>query len=214
MKYKIYDLSIPIKSNMLKWPSDPDVKVEQLSFINKGDRANFSKVDFGVHTGTHIDAPYHFYNQGLKIDELSLYDLIGEVLVVETESPVINKKFLKTIDLRRHKRVLFKTLNTGNRLLKKKKFSEDYVYISKDGAKYLASKKVKLIGIDYLSIEEYKSKNADAHKIITKNNIIIIETLDLSKIKPGEYLLIALPVKIKNSDGAPARVVLIKFNND
>ncbi len=214
LKYKIYDLSINIKNNMIKWPSDPEISIKDLYSIKKGDNLNFKEVNFGVHTGTHIDAPYHFNNKGKKIHQLNLYDLIGEVYVKEIDSPVINKKVLKNIDLLKYKRILFKTLNSKLQLLNKKFFTENYVHITKDGAKYLAKNKIKVVGIDYLSIESYKNKKGDAHKILTNANIIILESLNLSKVKEGSYLLIALPIKLYNSDGAPARIVLIKFENE
>ncbi len=214
MEYKIYDISVTVKNKMLKWPTDPEVHIEKLLEIDKKDKLNFSKINFGAHTGTHIDAPFHFYNKGKKIHNLNLYDLIGEVIVINVLTPKIDKKFLKTIDLKKYKRIIFKTQNSKKKLLSKKNFTKNYVYITKDGAKYLAAKKIKLIGIDYLSIEDYNSKNSYAHKIITKNDIIILETLDLSKVIPGKYLLIALPIKLYGTDGAPARIVLIKFNNE
>jgi len=205
---KIYDLSVNIYSNMLKWPSDPEIEIRPFLSIKNGAPANLSILNMGSHTGTHIDAPYHFNLNGKTVDKLSLYDLIGEAIVVEIKSDVISVNELKNIDLKKYKRILFKTKNS---MFQTNKFNPDYTYLDFPAAKELLKNNVKLVGIDYLSIEKFDSKTHNVHKILTQNNIIILETLNLSKINPGEYFLVALPLKIKNCDGAPARVVLIKF---
>lgn len=206
---KIYDLSVNIYSNMLKWPSDPEIKINPVLSIENGASVNLSIFNMGSHTGTHIDAPYHFNPDGKTVDKLSLYDLIGEALVVEIKSDIISVNELKNIDLNRYKRILFKTKNSS--YLRRKEFCTKYTYLDYRAAKKLVRYNVKLVGIDYLSIEKFDSRTHNVHKILTRNNIIILETLKLSKIKPGKYFLVALPLKIKNCDAAPARVVLIKF---
>ncbi len=206
---KIYDLSVYIHSKMLKWPTDPEIDIVSFSSIKNGDKANLSFLKFGSHTGTHIDAPYHFNLQGKTVDKLNLYDLIGEVLVVEVNSNKITTKEIKNIDFNKYKRIIFKTKNS--KLIKCRKFNPEYVYLDYSAAKLLIKNKIRVVGIDYLSIEKFDSKEHKIHKLLTENNVIIIETLDLNKVIAGEYFLVALPIKIRNCDAAPARVVLIKF---
>lgn len=205
---KIYDISVELYNKMLKWPSDPEIKFEAFSSIKNGGKANVTNIKCGSHSGTHIDAPYHFILKGKGIDKIKLDSLIGDAWVREIHSDKIKLSDIQNVDYKKYKRILFKTKNS--RLLKNNKFYPNYVYLDYPAAEFLVKQKIKLVGIDYLSIERYKSKDHKVHQILLKNNVVIIETLDLSKVKEGEYFLLALPIKIRGGDGAPARVVLIK----
>jgi len=161
----------------------------------------------GSHCGTHIDAPSHFEENGKTIDRISPEDLIGDVMVCEiTDNEKIGLNDLKLLRLENIKRVIFKTVNST--YWKLHTFKRDFVYLTKDAAQYLVDNGIKLVGIDYLSIEKFESRQAETHHILLQNNVIIIEGLDLSGIKAGNYELIALPLKIKDGDGSPARVIL------
>jgi arylformamidase len=206
---KIYDLSITIYPGMLKWIDDQDVKLRQESSIEKGDPYNFSRVTLSSHIGTHIDAPTHFTQDGKTIDQLSLHDLIGDALIVEVSADKITAKELENVDLNTYKRILFKTRNSE--LLKSEEFNAEYVSLDYSAAELLVKNNVRVVGIDYLSIEELETEEHPVHKILTENEVIIIETLDLSNVEPGEYFMVALPLKLRNTEGAPARVVLIRF---
>jgi arylformamidase len=207
-KMKIYDLSASIYPGMLKWIDDLDVELTQTASIRNGDRYNFSRLTCSSHTGTHIDAPYHFTLNGKTVDTLSLYDLIGEALVVQSNADTISAEALRDIDFKKYKRILFKTKNSE--LLKSKTFNPEYVSLDYSAAELLVKNGVRVVGIDYLSIEAFDTKEHNVHKILTQNDVIIVETLDLSTVEPGEYFLVALPLKLKQCDGAPARVVSIK----
>lgn len=205
------DISMDIEDGMLHWPSDPGVTITQFSSIKNGDSSNNSKIACGVHTGTHIDAPRHFIEDGAGIDKLKLDALIGHCRVIEVDSSTkaISKEFLLSCNIKSGERLLFKTRNSLWINNKDNNFHEDYVYIDADGAKYLVEKGVILVGVDYLSVEGYHIGH-DTHKTLLNSNVVIIEGLNLFYVAPGNYKLIALPVKIKNSDGAPARVLLEK----
>jgi len=207
-KMKIYDLSVSIYHGMLKWIDDQDVELTQTASIRNGDRFNFSRLTCSSHTGTHIDAPYHFTMNGKTVDTLSLYDLIGDALVVQVNADTISAEALQNIDFKTYKRILFKTKNAE--LLKKETFNPEYVSLDYSAVELLVKNGVRVAGIDYLSIEALDTKEHSVHRILTQNDVIIIETLDLSKVEPGEYFLVALPLKLKQCDGAPARVVLMK----
>ena len=177
------------------------------SVISCGDSWNLSELKFGSHCGTHIDAPYHFNENGITVDQIPLDALIGMVTVFDIKNKEkIDVEDLKPLEIENCERVIFKTINST--YWKRAKFTKDFVYITKGAATYLAENNVKLIGIDYLSIDQFDNMHADAHHILLKKGVIIIEGLDLNKVKPGNYELIALPLKIKDGDGSPARVVL------
>jgi len=206
---KIYDLSVSIYPGMLKWIDDQDVELTQETSIRNDDAYNFSRVTLSTHIGTHIDAPYHFTADGKTVDRLSLHDLIGEALVVQIGAEVITADELRDVDLKKYKRILFKTRNSE--LLKSEKFNRGYVALDYSAAELLVKNNVRVVGIDYLSIEELETEEHPVHKLLTENGVIIIETLDLSNVEPGAYFLVALPLKLKGCDGAPARVVLVEF---
>lgn len=142
------------------------------------------------------------------MDTLSLYDLVGEALVVQVNADKIFAEALQDIDFKKYKRILFKTKNSA--LLKSETFNPEYVALDYSAAELLVKNGIWVVGIDYLSIEAFDTEEHPVHKVLTDNDVIIIETLDLSNVEPGEYFMVALPMKLKGCDGAPARVVLIK----
>jgi arylformamidase len=156
-----------------------------------------------------VDAPKHFLFDKQSVDQLPLSTLVGKFKVVEVKS----KKQIKIADFKHAKiqksdRILFKTINSN--IVTGAKFDPNYISLSAEAAKYLASKKIALVGIDYFGIEQKGDPKHLVHKILLKNNITIVEGLNLQKIKPGIYNGAILPLKIENGDGAPARAVLWK----
>ncbi len=207
---KLHDVSILISEDMPIWPNDPGISMDLTSSIARGDNANVTRFNMGVHTGTHIDAPFHFEPNEATIDQLSLDLFIGPCRVFEIPeiSQTIGPSDLEKLDFDSHIRILFKTRNSklwknGERLFKK-----DFVHMHPEGAKFLIDRNIKLVGIDYLSIENYGSLDHATHHLLLRNNVVILEGLDLSGVSPGDYELIALPLKLKGADGSPARVVL------
>jgi len=202
----IYDVTIPLSSDTPVYPGDPPVNIEQKMSISNGDLANVSYYGFSSHAGTHVDPPSHLIDNGLTVDELLLELLIGRATVIEIKSPCIDKVALGEVDLTATVRVLFKTSNS--QLWNKKEFIEDYVYIAPDAAQMLVDSGIKLVGIDYLSVDKFDSAKLPSHITLLNNGVVIIEGLNLAEIEPGDYELICLPLKIKGGDGAPARVIL------
>ena len=204
---KIYDVTIPISNDLVVYPGDPPIKIERQSIIDNDDaKYNVSQYSFGSHTGTHVDPPFHFFENGLTVDELPLELLMGRARVVEITAAQINESALGEFDFTADARVLFKTRNSY--LWSQEDFVEDYVYITPEAARALVGEGIKVVGIDYLSVEKFGSKNMETHLTLLKAGTIIIEGLDLREIEPGDYEMTCLPLKIKNGDGAPARVVL------
>ena len=206
---KIYDVTLTISNDMVIWPGDPCVTISKKRSINNGDSCNVTQLDMGSHTGTHIDAPYHFEEEGKRVDMLSLDTLIGPARLFHiSNSNEIDHKIVKGLNMNGIKRVLFKTSNSSNWKTTTNAFNKNYVSVTADATKYLVDAGVELVGIDYLSIEKFGNKAHEAHHILLRNGVIVVEGLNLCDVPPGNYELIALPLKIKNGDGSPARVAL------
>lgn len=203
---KIYDISVPLSPDMHVYPGDPAVDIQQTSRLADGDVANVSFLRFGSHTGTHVDAPAHFIENGMTVDAIPLNLLIGRVHVVDVGSTVIDRESLTGVDLADDMRVIFKTRNSY--VWGEPEFVRDFVYLTADAARYLVENGIKVVGIDYLSVEKYNFDTPDVHRTLLGSGAVIIEGLNLSDVEPGHYELICLPLKIEGGDGAPARVVL------
>lgn len=202
-----YDVTLTISNTLVTWPTDPAVSIRKTSLISQGNSCNVSELKFSSHCGTHIDAPYHFEENGIKIDQIPLDYLIGNATVFDIKNKEkIDLDEVKLLQLKGVERVIFKTINST--YWKFSKFKEDFVYITKEAAQYLVDNDIKLIGIDYLSVEKFENTYADTHHTLLRKGVVIIEGLDLSNIRAGNYELIALPLKIKECDGSPARVIL------
>ncbi len=203
---KLFDVTADIRPGMVVYPGDPEVDVRRLSSIAGGESSNVSVYTLGSHTGTHVDPPRHFIEGGTAVDALPLEVLIGPALVLETGESVIDRRFLESSGIGGAKRILFKTSNSG--LMSKAEFQEDFVHLSPDAAACMVETGVRLVGIDYLSVERFDSPSNEVHRTLLGAGVVVVEGLDLSEIEPGEYELICLPLKVSGGDGAPARVVL------
>jgi arylformamidase len=204
---KIYDVTVPLSADVPTFPGDPRFHMEFSHSIAAGDPYNVSQLTLGAHSGTHVDAPYHFLADGATIDQLPLELLIGRARVVDmTALDRIDRADLERADLRDDIRTLFKTRMSGQ--LRQPTFLEDFVYLTPEAATYLVKVGIKLVGIDYLSIEKFGSKDYPAHHALLGAGVVIIEGLDLSEVDAGEYDLTCLPLRIAGADGSPARVVL------
>lgn len=209
---QIYDVSVPISARMPTYPGDPGVNIKQWLSLDKGDPANVTLIDFGAHTGTHVDAPAHFIRGGRKLESLNLNVLLGEVHVIEMPEDVmeITESHLENNLPSGATRVLFKTRNSAFWSEVNGEFHTNYTYISAAAAQRLVANGVRLVGIDYLSVERFESTSFETHETLLSSGVIIIEGLDLRQVEAGVYELICLPLKIAggSGDGAPARVVL------
>jgi arylformamidase len=206
---RIYDISVPIRSGGLVYPGNPEIEITLQQAVAKGAGANVSFVRFGSHTGTHADAARHFFDDGQTVDKIPLERLIGPALLLSFPDDLrsVSAADLSNHDLKGRKRVLIRTRNSA--LLSQKEFVRDYTYLAPDGAQYLVDNGVELVGVDYLSIEQFHSGHHKTHRILLERSVVILEGLDLSVPAPGEYELICLPLRIEGCDGAPARAVLI-----
>lgn len=204
------DISVTLRTGMVHWPGDRPFLIERTQDLARGDDMNLSAISLGSHSGTHIDAPLHFIPTGKSVPEMPFDAVIGPARVLEIADPEsVKPEELAPHDIRSGERILFKTRNS-ERCWKTDSFVEDFVYISLGAAHFLAEKGVRAVGIDYLSVGAYGNNGGETHRILLESGAWIIESLDLSGVEPGEYELICLPLKVLNSEGAPARAVLRK----
>lgn len=204
-----HDISSALHANHPIWPGDPAIEIEWISRIEDGAESNISALQLGVHTATHVDAPLHFLENGKTVDNLPFDQLIGEVCVLQIpdDQDSITARVLSAFDLTHKKKVLFKTRNSTLKLLQNSEFEPDYVALDVSGAQWLVDHGVELVGIDYLSIAEFKDTFLP-HLILLKANVIVVEGLNLTDVEVGRYKLICLPLKLAGREGAPARVIL------
>jgi len=204
---KIYDVTVPLSASVPTYPGDPRFEIEFTHRLAAGSPYNLARFSLGAHAGTHVDAPFHFLADGATVEDLPLEILMGKARVVEIPArDRIRREDLEALDLRDDLRILLKTRMSGQ--LRVPEFQEDFVHLTGDAASYLAQAGLKLVGIDYLSVDRYGTTAYEAHHALLGEGIVIVEGLDLSEVEPGEYEMVCLPLRIVGADGSPARVVL------
>lgn len=208
---KIYDISLPISSNLPVWPGDPAVELEQILSMDDGEDANASHLSTGVHVGTHVDAPHHFLNNGRTVENLDLDILTGKAFVLHLDDEVnlITADILDAAPIPPATlRLLLRTKNSHKWTSDSRIFDPNFVAISPDGAEWIVEHGIQLVGVDYLSVAPFDAP-VPTHQILLKAGIIALEGCDLSQVPQGEYDLYCLPLKLIGSDGAPARTILV-----
>jgi arylformamidase len=208
---KTYDLSVKLSNETVIFPEDPPFQADAICSIGPKSQYRLCRLSLGNHTGTHIDFPSHVIEGGKTSNDFSLGELIGSGLVVEVpDSEIsISKDFVaKQADIAKGSFVFFKTSNSKV-LSKLAPFTEAYVYLEPKAAEELIKKGVKIVGIDYISVDKYESKDLPVHKLLLSKDILIVEGLELQDIPTGKYEIIIAPIKISATDGAPARVCAI-----
>lgn len=209
---RIYDVSVPISQGTPTYPGDPHIEIEEWAALARGDAANVSMLHFGAHTGTHVDAPAHFIEGAGRVDALPLEALVGEAHVIEMADDVraINAGHIAAEVKGDATRVLFKTRNSAFWANTEQGFRTDFTYLTPDAARTLVERGVRLVGVDYLSVEQFRAERFDTHTILLSNGVVIVEGLDLRAVAAGVYELICLPLRIAggSGDGAPARAIL------
>jgi arylformamidase len=204
---KVYDVSLPIYPGMPVWPGDPAMSTDYFKSTGRGDSSNVSLLHMGSHSGTHVDAPSHFIPDAPGIDSTEPDILMGPARLIHLpEAHHISRRLLEGQDLAGVSRLLLATRNSA--LLKQNPPSMDYTFVTEDAASYLVDIGVKLVGIDYLSIEEAKKEGHPVHHTLLSGGVVIIEGLDLTGVPAADYELLCLPLKLKGGDAAPARVFL------
>lgn len=207
----IIDITIPLSERTPVWEGDKGVSIDRVAKIEEGSDFNVSRIELGVHAGTHIDGPFHVIDEGNTVDQIPLEILIGKVQVVQvaSEYDVINEKCLKELDLDPTiNRILFKTSNSNYWENDLYAFNKEFVALNTGGAQYLADHGIRLVGVDYFSVSAFDDL-IPPHVILLERGIILLENIDLRQVVPGIYTLICLPIKLIGTDGAPVRAILM-----
>lgn len=217
LKTEWIDITLPLGEEIPVLPkgeySDspvPDPKVYRFFDVDKGDKATMSRIEISSHDGTHIDAPLHFIPGGATIDAMPIETAIGPCRVIEIKDERhITVAELEPYDIKEGERILFKTKNSP-KVYAEKEYQGDFVTISLEAAEYLAAKKVRLVGMDYLTIADNEPMEliGDVHKAFLENGIFILEALNLAGVVPGDYELVCLPLRIEKGDAGPCRAVI------
>ena len=205
---RVIDISVANGPTQHVYPGDPPPRVEQAKAIRAGDVCNVSLLTMGSHTGTHVDAPYHFIDGGARLGEVALERMVGEALVVDLRGrAAVDAAALESAALRTGDILLCRTDNSWR--WEKAEFQRDFVYLTLDAAGLLVERGIRAVGIDYLSIEQFGSSDCPVHHRLLGAGVFVIEGLDLRAVEPGRYTLVCLPLKFPDLDGAPARAVLL-----
>ncbi len=207
---RILDISVPVSPGLPVWPGDSPVVLERYLSLSAGDDCNASRLSCSVHTGTHVDAPGHFVDNALMVENLSLDMLMGPAVVIEVPAVgTIEPDFLESVSLPHGTlRLLFKTRNSDLWRKPDHNFHSDYVALSPQAAAWVVDRGIRLVGVDYLSVQRFADSEPLTHRTLLEAGVIVVEGLDLQNVRPGSYQLICLPLKLVGSDGAPARAVL------
>jgi len=208
---KILDISVPLSAGLPVWPGDPAIVLERTRSISAGDASNDSRIACSVHSGTHVDAPAHFIENGGTVDHLALGTLMGPATVLEIpDVSIVTPEILNNASLPKGiQRLLIKTRNSALWDDPHHPFHTEFTALSAEAAGWIVQKGIRLVGVDYLSIQLFRDTEPLTHRVLLQAGVIIIEGLDLRNVHPGEYSFVCLPIKLAGSDGAPARAVLL-----
>lgn len=206
----IYDISLPISESLVVWSDDQPVRMTQPYRLEEGHTATVTHLDMGAHTGTHVDAPAHFIEGGAGVETLPLDVLVGPAVVVGApDADVLSAELLERLPIPPGAaRLLFRTRNSELWARGERAFTEDFVAVSEDGARWLVERGVRLVGVDYLSVSPFDDPTP-VHRILLEAGVVVVEGLDLHAVDPGVYRLVCLPLKLVGCDGAPARAILM-----
>ncbi|HEV8420703.1 MAG TPA: cyclase family protein [Actinomycetota bacterium] len=206
------DVSLPIGPDLLVWPGDPPVDVVPRLRLARGDPANVSELRMGTHTGTHVDPPNHFVEGSTGIDRVPLAVLMGRAIVVDArhlDRPIEPTDFDRLEIPQSQTRVLLRTANSDLWRRPPAPFPDRYACLTPETARMVVDRGIRLIGVDFLSVEQKGATGHPVHHILLENGVVIVEGLNLGEAEPGEYTLACLPLKIVDGDGGPARALLV-----
>jgi arylformamidase len=207
---RVIDVSVPNGPAQHVYPGDPEPRIEPVRRIAGGDPCNLSLLHLGSHTGTHVDAPYHFLADGPRLGQVPLDRMVGPCVVADLRGrPALDGSAFRDAPIERDDIVVCLTDNSAR--WNAPGFQKDFVYVTADGAEALLARGVRALGMDYLSIEEFGSPDFPVHHRLLGAGVFVIEGLDLRQVAPGRYYLVCLPLKFPDLDGAPARAVLLEY---
>ena len=203
------DISLPLSADLPAWPGSSNFCLKRIKQLKSGAQANVSLLKCGVHFGTHIDAPSHFIKDAATVDQISLDNLIGPAVVVHLpDCPAVSAQDLEALDLAPGtERLLLRTANSLLWARKCNTFHREYVALTEDAARWVVARGIRLIGIDYLSVQRFND-GPEVHRILLQNGVVLLEGLNLGSVDPGDYELLALPLNLVGAEGSPVRAAL------
>jgi arylformamidase len=210
---RMVDVSLPIGPGMLVWPGNPGVEIAPNQRIADGDDANVSRLSIGTHAGTHVDPPVHFVEGAAGIDRVPVEVLFGPCFVADARGlrGQLGPTDLEGLGIPKGTdRLLLRSDNSDLWRREAVSFPDEYVCLSPDGARWIVRSGMRLIGVDFLSVEKKGARGHPTHVELLSNGVVIVEGLDLGEVEPGRYTLAVLPLKIVDGDGGPARAVLLE----
>ena len=210
---RIIDVSLPIGPDLLTWPGDPAIEIAPRLQLSRGDPANVSELRIGTHTGTHVDPPVHFVEGAPGVDAVSLHTLAGPCVVADIRGirGQLGPDELEALALPDEtERLLLRSDNSEIWRSLPASFPDEYTCLSPEGATWIVGAGIRLVGVDFLSVEQQGSPGHPTHVELLANGVVIVEGLNLGDVEPGEYMLAVLPLKIVNGDGGPARAILFE----
>lgn len=207
MAQRIHDISRVISNDALVFPGDDQVGLSTLCDIGPDCPCKITRFDnWTSHFLTHVDAPRHFHLDGKTLDDIELTRWLGRTRVFDVPGDQIDGDFVKGLEIDQGVNVLFRSRHSGPLL--KGQFDENHVHITRSGAEALVEAGTNLVGVDYLSVDRFGDDEFPAHRTLLGQDVLILEATDLRDVRPGEYDLIALPLKVHEGDGSPVRAVL------
>lgn len=209
LRKELLDISAPIETAPF-YPGDSSFSRQWVAGFEEGSRFCLSAIAMGSHAGTHLDFPSHIFRDGQALDCYTLDRFIIPALVISVwDCDAIPAQALQDVKIGRGEAILFKTLNSSQRLMCNPTFSDRYVPLSIAAAELCVSLGAGLVGIDYLSVDRYDDESLPVHRTLLENDVLILEGIDLGAVPPGKYWLICLPLKIKDAEATPVRAVLV-----
>ncbi|MEM7480881.1 MAG: cyclase family protein [Acidobacteriota bacterium] len=203
------DISVPLDAGLPLWPGSPGYRISSLAALGCDSDANVSLLAMDLHTGTHIDAPRHFLADGATVEEIALETLVGRAWVAEVPTQGdIGPTELDALSLPPGiERLLLRTPNSALWSEHPGEFRKDFAALSLAGAHWIVERGIRLFGIDYLSVQRF-ADGPETHRVLLRAGVVLLESVNLSAVKPGPYDLTCLPLSLIGTEAAPARAIL------
>lgn len=206
----VYDITVTLGGDATTYPGDISYKRTMRETIADGGESNISILNLSAHSGTHIDAPRHFLEGAATIDNYPTERFVAPAHVIAVnDDTCIRPEHLEDVNIQQGDAVLFRTNNSDIGLPTRGVFSEDYVYVSPKTAELCVEMKAGIVGLDYLDVDDYHTDGYPSHHILLRNDVLVLEAIDLADVPAGKYILACQPLKLKGCEASPVRAILI-----
>ncbi len=206
----LYDISVMLGEESIDYPGDTPYSRNLIWTIADSGICDLSRLELSAHSGTHIDTPAHFIAKGKTVDQYEIKNFILPASVVNVKNQTaVTADDIANVEVQPGDALLLRTENSASRLCCNGVFSETFVYVTQGAAEVCLEKEIALIGIDYITIEQYGNNAFDAHRALLGNGVLVLEGIDLYQVAAGRYTLFCLPLKMKSSEASPVRAFLM-----